>query len=414
MITGEMKLTKNCWIYAAMFGVDVPMTQNEEKVKEHLMAKEIEKLVEGMENIRNDAVDNSISNCQNDPDTRLELMSNKESPEVKKTADVSQPVNVIEKEDESAKNNYELRRREGGLIMESQQSQADVAKMIAEAIQQERENLQAEISLQINNAITNHIPSQTSNTPCRTSAIHPRDQDDPYDDAHPKGENNAKRQKTSVYGTYVFRDSSSSQDNERESGPSTSVSQEFVEEMSQTIDDAKLHKVVDEMLRQRCTSRDEHQYNIDQMQNFLKNDIMWESRKHILSLPSLQKQTLVVQSCQRDPKAPTLSLINQDLLYLKKGNSDYKNLNKNDIEDMYLLCINDKNNKKEKRVMRHQEVHKFCGVTLKRVLEGLKSYNNDVKHGYETPSLSKKDVEYLQLFEEEIKEWLKHRDQMIH
>ncbi|GKA94596.1 zinc finger, CCHC-type containing protein [Tanacetum coccineum] len=49
------------------------------------------------------------------------------------------------------------------------------------------------------------------------------------------------------------------------------------------------------------------------------------------------------------------------------------------------------NIKKEKRVMRHQEIHKFCDATLKRVLEGLKSYNNDVKHGYVTPSLSKED-----------------------
>ncbi|GKF60076.1 hypothetical protein Tco_0176862 [Tanacetum coccineum] len=31
--------------------------------------------------------------------------------------------------------------------------------------------------------------------------------------------------------------------------------------------------------------------------------------------------TSVVQSCQRDPKAPALSLVNQDLLYLKKGSS---------------------------------------------------------------------------------------------
>ncbi|GJX53513.1 hypothetical protein Tco_0281882 [Tanacetum coccineum] len=71
-----------------------------------------------------------------------------------------------------------------------------------------------------------------------------------------------------------------------------------------------------------------------------------------------------------------------------------------------------KNNKKEKRVMRHQEVHKFCDATLKRVLEGLKSYNNNIKHRYVTPSLSNEDTEYLQLFEEEIEERLKHRDQM--
>ncbi|GJS46054.1 hypothetical protein Tco_0596175 [Tanacetum coccineum] len=455
-----------------------------------------------------------------------------------------------------------------GLIMERKQNQVDVVQMIADAIQQERKNLQAEI---YSSHITCHIlhvhPTQAnqasaqeqqyqlyltmkdnpqlqhddlliwlalkikfegltaSNTPCRSSAIPPRYHDHPHDDAHREGENSTKRQKTSEHKTYVMGESSSGQANESESDddelPTENVSQELVEEMSETVDEAKLCKCVDKMLRQRCTSGYEHQ----------------------------------------DPKALALSLVNQDLLYLKKGNSgpkkivlslhnvehwknphakifyikrqkelgkpkevysnlnivqviktygefghehkfltwiiarrangsivsitkpDYKNLNKNDIEDMYLLCINGKvddyvetgllwslsvfiistviwervhdfqlgvesyqqkvnltaptitftgiekhkmfsivsepiygiiykNIKKEKRVMRHQEIHKFCDATLKRVLEGLKSYNNDVKHGYVTPSLDKEDVEYLQLFEEEIEERLKHRDQM--
>ncbi|GJS71318.1 hypothetical protein Tco_0704159 [Tanacetum coccineum] len=274
-----------------------------------------------------------------------------------------------------------------------------------------------------------------------------------------------------------------------------------MEEVPLIIDEAKLRKMADEMLRQRCTSGDEHQYHIDQMKNFLKSDIVWE----------------------------TLSRINQDLLYLKKGNSgpekivlslhkfpaiifndddieertsrwvnksvkkfnpyarygvehwknphakifyirkqkepgkpkeeiysnskipDYKNLNKNDIEDIYLLIMNGrvpdyadtgllwslsifirrieehdmfsiiyepvhgiiyKNSKKEKRVMRHIEIHKFCEATLNRVLEGLKSYNNDVKYGYAQKDLSKDETEYLNFFEEEIEERLKHRRHM--
>ncbi|GJU54940.1 hypothetical protein Tco_1228654 [Tanacetum coccineum] len=177
--------------------------------------------------------------------------------------------------------------------------------------------------------------------------------------------------------------------------PTEKVSQEIVDEMSQTVDEAKLHKV------------------------FITEIIARRKNGSIVSITY----------------------------------SDYKNLNKNDIEDMYLLIVNDKlgvksyqrkvnltapiinfpgikkykvfsivselvygimykNSKKEKRVMRLQEIHKFCDATLKRVLEGLNSYNNDVKHGYVTPSLSKEDVEYLQLFEEEIEEWLKHHDQM--
>nr|GEW25131.1 hypothetical protein [Tanacetum cinerariifolium] len=292
------------------------------------------------------------------------------------------------------------------------------------------------------------------------------DEDDPHDDAHPKRKNSAKQQKTSEYEAYVFGESSSGHDNEKEQGPSTL---------------AKLKKIADEMLRQRCTSGDEHQYHIDQMKNFLKSDIVWESRKEILVSPYLRKTTPLVQSCHRDLEAPVLSLINQDLLYLKKGSSrpekivlslhkfpaivarranecillitklDFKNLNKNEIKDMYLLIMNGKvpdyaetwllwsllvfirrikkhemfsiiykhvheiiykNSKKEKRVMRHSEIHKFCDATLNRVLEGLKSYNNDVKYGYIQKDLTKDKAEYLKLFEDEIKVRLKYHRKM--
>ncbi|GKB73202.1 hypothetical protein Tco_0934614 [Tanacetum coccineum] len=96
---------------------------------------------------------------------------------------------------------------------------------------------------------------------------------------------------------------------------------------------------------------------------------------------------------------------------------DYKYLNKNDIEDLYLLCIESyqqkvnlttltitfpgieeyelftitselvigmiyENSKKEKRVMIHKEIRKFCNATLTRVLEKLNNYKKDVKFGY--------------------------------
>ncbi|GKB87474.1 hypothetical protein Tco_0959746 [Tanacetum coccineum] len=71
--------------------------------------------------------------------------------------------------------------------------------------------------------------------------------------------------------------------------------------------------------------------------------------------------------------------------------SDYKHLNKNDIEDLYmlkkLLTITSKpvvgliyeNNKKENRVMILKENPKFCYATLKRILEMVKKYNKDIK-----------------------------------
>nr|GFD01052.1 hypothetical protein [Tanacetum cinerariifolium] len=53
------------------------------------------------------------------------------------------------------------------------------------------------------------VEKQVPQTTCRTYAIHPRDQNDPHDDAHPEGENSANWQNTSEYEVYVSRESSS-------------------------------------------------------------------------------------------------------------------------------------------------------------------------------------------------------------
>nr|GEU84711.1 putative reverse transcriptase domain-containing protein [Tanacetum cinerariifolium] len=235
---------------------------------------------DGMDRME-DEVDNSIFNSQNDPGTRLYPRSYKESPEVEKTVVVSQPVNVIEEVDESVEDDYELRRREKrknveesrhtlspttirplrihstlvsldtenlqeltGLIMERNQNQVDVAWMITDAIQQERVNLRAEITSQINNAILTIFL-------LRSFVIRPRDQDDPHDDAHPEGENIAKKQKTcnqeQLDDFNFWTDKYATDDDEL---PTEKVSQELEEEMSQIVDEAKLRKVGNEMLRQ--------------------------------------------------------------------------------------------------------------------------------------------------------------------
>ncbi|GJR71521.1 hypothetical protein Tco_0083886 [Tanacetum coccineum] len=65
-----------------------------------------------------------------------------------------------------------------GLLLERQQNKEETDKIIAKAMIQERGKLQAKIS----------VPQTT----CRTPAVLPRDQDDPYDDAHLEGENSVK------------------------------------------------------------------------------------------------------------------------------------------------------------------------------------------------------------------------------
>ncbi|GKF12208.1 hypothetical protein Tco_0050134 [Tanacetum coccineum] len=47
-----------------------------------------------------------------------------------------------------------------GLFLDKQNTQTDLATMIAEGVQKERETLRAELSTQVTNVVTNGVPSQ--------------------------------------------------------------------------------------------------------------------------------------------------------------------------------------------------------------------------------------------------------------
>ncbi|GJR03659.1 retrovirus-related pol polyprotein from transposon TNT 1-94 [Tanacetum coccineum] len=466
------------------------------------------------------------------------------------------PVNVIEEEEEITDEVYELKRKKKGKIVEESRSTPFPTPIRSPRIhvdllsitkhhsvpepsfitvisfykanpQLQQQDIAIWLALQMK-----FESLQVPQTTCRSYVVRPRDQDNPHDEAHPEGENRAKRQNTSEYSKrakddYDFWTESYASDDDEI--PTKQMSQDIIEEVSLTIDEAKLKKMVDEMLRQRCTSGDEHQYHIDQMKNFLKSDIVWENllylkkgslglEKIVLSLhkfpaiifndDDIEEQTsdnphakIFYIRKQKEPGKPKEVIYSNSKIiqviktYWELGHEhkfiteivarranecivsitepDYKNLNKNDIEDMYLLIMNGKvpdyaetgllwslsvfirslviwervhdfqlgiesyqqkvnltaptisfpgvekhkmfsiiyepvhgiiykNSKKEKRVMRHSEIHKFCDATLNRVLEGLRSFNNDVKYGYIQRDLTNEEVEYLKLFEEEI------------
>ncbi|GJS89360.1 hypothetical protein Tco_0771996 [Tanacetum coccineum] len=102
--------------------------ENVELVNKHLASEEIEKMMEGSENV----IDDSLPPRNDEPQilgTRLEPRSDKESPEVEITNDeeveitnVVIPVNVNEEEDEITDEVYELKRREKGKIVEESRS----------------------------------------------------------------------------------------------------------------------------------------------------------------------------------------------------------------------------------------------------------------------------------------------------
>nr|GEU44272.1 hypothetical protein [Tanacetum cinerariifolium] len=339
--------------------------QNEDKVKEHLIAEEIEKLVEGTKNVE-------------------------ENVKVEITA-AEQPVNVTEYEEELVEDDYELRRREKGkhveesrnipspTIIRSSRIHSTLISLDTEKLQElmktnpkpssltpsssslksRLSTTQQLLSLKKFHVLAQHLQEvmeeslpkmmyarvqELTKTQVPIYAAHglimERQQNqadvakmiaDAIQQEHENHRveicsgNSEKRQKTTEHETYVVGESSSGQVNESEPCPST------------------LHQAV-----------------------------IWERVHNIyLGVESYQQKVNLI--------APTVTF---------PGTEKYKMFS---IVSGPVYSIVYKNSKKQKRVMRHQEVHKFCDAKLKRELEGLKSYNNNLKHGYVTTSLSKED-----------------------
>ncbi|GJV20801.1 retrovirus-related pol polyprotein from transposon TNT 1-94 [Tanacetum coccineum] len=144
-------------------------------------------------------------------------------------------------------------------------------RLIAKAKLQERGNNLAQITTQIENAIANVIPSQELMHPLLRYMSGHILSSDPQLKQHDiaiwlalqmkfkRNTNSAKRQKTSEYEAYVSGESSSRQDLQEELAPSTSASQGALwKKISLTIDEAKLRKMAEEILRHRCTLRRDH------------------------------------------------------------------------------------------------------------------------------------------------------------
>ncbi|GJV26884.1 hypothetical protein Tco_1383332 [Tanacetum coccineum] len=333
-----------------------------------------------------------------------------------------------------------------GLLLDKQKTQTDFVDLVVEAVKKERENLQAKLSMQdyMSNNILHVHPTQAASSSVQDLKyqLYLKMKDDEQ-----------------LYEFDAWMDDFGTNDDEV---PSKEVSPELLKEISREVDEAQLHKAVNDMLR------------------------------------------FSIISYQRDPKNPLMTLLNQDLFYLKYGNAGlkkcvpslhryltvpfpendleeltsrwvskcvkrfncyarysvkhWKNLwakqhhirrqeqKRDNLDEVYLeskivefkvnltaptitfpgikrkklLTITSKpvvgliykNSKEENRVMIFKEIPKLCGATLKRVLEMVKKFNMDVKHGYANPSLSDVDAEYMEFYKEYIKDFLKHHDQM--
>ncbi|GJU34548.1 retrovirus-related pol polyprotein from transposon TNT 1-94 [Tanacetum coccineum] len=242
------------------------------------------------------------------PGTRLEPKSDKESPEVEivqekdeetsKDTEVKQniviPVNVDDEKDEITDEVFELRRRAKGKNVEESR-----ISPIPSPTRSPRNLSTSRLSVRYEKL------QESGWLLILTTII--RDQDDPHDDAHPRGvRNSAKKAKKSEYEAYVLEESSSGQ---------------------------------------------------------VKIGNPDSTKIAMVSISVHQKFSDMGKSATKKGDEPS-------------------------------------------------EIHKFCDATLRRTLEGLKSYYNDVKYGYVQKELTNDELEFLKLFEEEIEVRLKYRDQM--
>ncbi|GJX66059.1 hypothetical protein Tco_0300402 [Tanacetum coccineum] len=156
-----------------------------------------------------------------------------------------------------------------------------------------------------------------------------------------------------------------------------------MEEVSLTIDEAKLKKMADEMLRQRCTSGDEHQYHIDQMKNFLQSDIVLDYVKtRLLRSLSVFIRSSVIWERVHDFQLGIKS-------YQQKVNLTTPTISFPGVEKHKMFSII------------YEPVH---GIIYK-------NSKKEKRYGYVQRELTNDEVEYLKLFEE-IEVRLKYHNQM--
>ncbi|GJU82958.1 hypothetical protein Tco_1285323 [Tanacetum coccineum] len=146
---------------------------------------------------------------------------------------------------------------------------------------------------------------------------------------------------------------------------------------------------------------------------------------------SINSTTSLVHSFQKDPEAQALSLINQDLWYLKKGNSGPEKIvlslhkfpavifNDDDMEEQTSAWETERaweNQRKSlfelKIIHVSMDIWDLYNDMGKSALTSNWNCNVEQKYGYVQKDLTKDEAEYLKLFEEEIKERLKHLRQM--
>ncbi|GJR85090.1 hypothetical protein Tco_0209101 [Tanacetum coccineum] len=309
--------------------------------------------------------------------------------------------------------------------------------------------------------------SSTFNTSCTNDDIHSHHDDHQDDDAPPKGEKRVKRHKAlksskSVRGssskhsakdstTYVSRQQQQEwyawveeiviDEDEvilEDETPKLITELQDVDKRVPTIFDyERMKATLNDVLSNQFKNAEEYAYHLEQITNFMKNQIVWESRHEDIrrSVP----RPLVFFGPQRNLNKPTRYLYNKDLFFLNHGNTKEKkhilSLHKIHAEQFPEVDLEEKINcwvRKEfktfnedarlliqhwkdswhKRVMYLTEIVRFCDAILEKVLKEVKLKIFQSEPWRKPPLLGELDHNILRAFEREITKRLSHREQM--
>ncbi|GJY17302.1 hypothetical protein Tco_0388793, partial [Tanacetum coccineum] len=223
---------------------------------------------------------------------------------------------------------------------------------------------------------------------CRHDAFLKRDHDDHlYDDALLTREKSTKRQRS-----FRVYDETPDLLNEFQSFDMRVPTIAYHKRIEDTLKD---------MIKNQFTDAEEYAYHLEQAQNYMETQIVWENGQE--DLITLKKDTLLFYGTQRNPNEPPRYLYNMDLFYLKNENTEEKkyvlllhkihansfpendleeNLSRwNNIEDMYYMCQNKKVNIHENRLLNSLLVFIRSCVIWERVHDsqlGIKSYQKKI------------------------------------
>nr|GFB55325.1 hypothetical protein [Tanacetum cinerariifolium] len=218
-----------------------------------------------------------------------------------------------------------------------EQVQQQVPKQLCLSVKDDLQSQQQDIAISL--ALQMKFERlQVPQTTCRTPAVGPRDQNDPHDDAHPEG-GSAKRQKTSEYETYVSGESSPGQDNEQEKGPSTlapALSLINQDLLYLKKGNSGPEKIVLSLHKFLANSHAKIFYIRKQKEPRKPKEVIYSNSKIVQVIKTYwelgHEHKFITEIIARRAN-DCIVLITEP---------DFKNLNKNDIEDLYLQIMNGK------------------------------------------------------------------------